>query len=181
MTLLSGIKPSIASRIRRDIHWCLLARNQCLNHCLYDLAFIKHFCHLALSAANFLFGVHSWLSSFLIAVYSLSIFIASFVLLACSLSSFLLLRWYFWTMLGIVSSQSLGVIFVGWVGSVTTDTYVYNSASIPLSYPILTAFKCTWLLPQALPSSLSSQSSLSLCHQLIFLPGQKTSLISSCR
>lgn len=177
MTLLPGIKPSIANRIRRDLHWCLLDRNQCLNHCLYYLAFIKHFCHLALSVASFLFGVHSWLSSFLIAVYSLSIFIASVVLLASSLSSFLLLRWYFWTMLGIVSSQNLVLCGLSWLCDYRN---FYNSASIPLSNPILTVFKRTWLLPQAL-SSLSSQSSLSLCHQVIFLPGLKLSLISACR
>lgn len=114
MTLLSRIKPSIANGIRKDLHWCLLARNQCLNHCLYDPAFIKHFCHLVLSVANFLLSVQSWLSSFLIAVYSLSIFIVSVGLLAPSLSSFLL-RLYFWTMLGIVSSHSVVLCEMSWL------------------------------------------------------------------
>lgn len=173
MTLLSGIKPPIADRIRRDLRWCLLAGNHCLNRCSYDLAFIKRFCRSARSGASFPFGVHSWLSSFS------SIFTASVVLLAFSLHSFLLLGRYFWTALGIVSSQS-PKFFVGWVGSVATETYFYNSASIPLSEPLLTVCKHTWLLPQARPSSLPSQSSLSLWHRVICLPGQKPSLISAC-
>lgn len=174
MTILSGIKPSIANRIRRDLHWCLLARNQCLNHCVYVVAFIKHFCHFMLSVANFVFAVLSWLYSFLIMVYSLSIFIASFMLLVSSWSSFLL-RCHFWTNLGIESSQNL--VLVGWVGSESIETYFYNLASLPFSNSVLTIFKHTWIFPQVLTPSLSSQSSMCLCHWIIFLPSQKASMI----